>query len=306
MRVMPLAVALTVAGGATLAYALLAGRSADAAVPPDSGADPLLGAPQPTGVGTTRLLTLQNQAFPNNGHYGALIHAPPGFRSGGPFDLVVYFHGHNNCAENVSGNTRTRCTPGQATRGVSNLIGQFDAVNPNALLVVPQLRWDAATGDPGRLRRTDGLRLLLEEAFAAAPEILRGRTLADVRKTMLAAHSGGYVATAASLRSGNVPVGEVVLFDAMYGDVPTFERFAATGKFTNIYTNSGGTASNSRELARTLQSRFPGQVRWDDTTGDLTDADYAARILVKRTSLGHGSVPSYYFGRVLAHADLMR
>lgn len=260
----------------------------------------------PTGMGQTRLMTLANQAFPDSGHYGALLHAPPAFRPTGPFDLVVYFHGHNNCVENVAGNVRTRCTPGGSTRGVSNLIGQFDQVNPNALLVLPQLRWDAATGDPGRLRRSDGLKLLLNELFASAPDILGGRGLLDVRKTMLCAHSGGYVATAACLRSGGVPVQEVALFDALYGDSSTFERFAQAGKFTNIYTAGGGTAPNSRALARDLQARFPAETRWDDTTGDLTEADYAARILFKRTALSHGAVPSYYFGRVIGHAGLLR
>src|SRR5207253_1507641 len=99
------------------------------------------------------LYEMPTAAFPMASGPSVAVHVPPGFDPTGPLGVQVYFHGWSNCVANVVGSTNTPCTPGGAPREASDLITQFDAAHVNALLVVPELRVDAMTGDPGAFAR---------------------------------------------------------------------------------------------------------------------------------------------------------
>jgi hypothetical protein len=250
---------------------------------------------KPRGLqGATYRFELPSQAFPANGHPGVLVHIPPQLSDSGPVDVVVFFHGHNNCVDVISGAGRAPCRPGGPSRGDGDLVAQFDRAGVNAALVVPQLRFDEANGDPGRLRESGGLRRLLEETIAATPG-LAGRPLGRVA---VYAHSGGYQAAAAALARGEVDVVDVVLLDALYGESTTFRSYLEArplgGRFVDVYTDGGGTASNSRSLASAV-----GVVA-DETGSALTGGDLMTPVLFKRTRLAHGELPRALFGALVA------
>lgn len=195
-------------------------------------------------------------AFDQGGLPDAAVVVPPGFRLGGPLDVAVYWHGFGNCVSNVIEDHDTPCTRGGERRHASHLTRQFLASGVHAVLVVPELRVELRTGDPGRLGRAGGLPAFFEELFGAH----LARTLGaytGLRHVAQMAHSGGYTALARGIEQ--VPTVDVALVDALYGDAAIFGRWLATHKaalapsgirrLSDLYTPVGGTADHSRALA---------------------------------------------------------
>lgn len=264
-------------------------------------------------------------AFPAQGGPSVAVHIPPGFDRTAPLAMQVYFHGWSNCVANVVGSTHTPCTPGGGARRAADLIAQFDAAHVHALLVVPELRVDAMTGDPGAFARPGAFRAFLQELLATrlAP-ILGPHDVTELARVHLMSHSGGYVATAAVLRVGDVPaVREVALLDSLYGETMTFDawvqggraRFvspATTGlRFIDVYTTTGGTLSNSRAMAAraTTWLRDAGLVTslLDDDTVTMLDADaYTHPVIFKHSALSHDDTTRYYPQRLFAASGFAR
>jgi hypothetical protein len=72
---------------------------------------------------------------------------------------------------------------------------------------------------------------------------------------VLTAHSGGYRATAAIVDHGGLAIDSVNLFDALYGEQPTFEAFALDGGvLRSIHTPYGGTRANNEALLVSLSA----------------------------------------------------
>jgi hypothetical protein len=258
-------------------------------------------------------------AFPAQAGPSVAVHVPPGFDPTPPLGVQVYFHGWSNCVANVVGATNTPCTAGGPARRASDLITQFDAARVNALLVVPELRVDAMTGDPGAFARAGAFRAFLQELLTTqlAPVIGR-RDVADVGRVSVMAHSGGYVAAAAVARVGEVAaLRELALLDALYGEVSTFDRWvqgglarfvppAATGlRFVDVYTTSGGTRANSRAMAGRAVAWLSGAGRLgslldDDTVTMLEPEAYAHPVIFKHSALSHDNTTRYYPRRLFA------
>ncbi len=223
------------------------------------------------------LLTLPTQAFPDSGHPGAFVAIPPGV----PADqrrVLVYFHGHSSNVE---------------ARGPA-LATALGAAQHPAVLVMPQLRWNAASGDAGQLDDEGGLRRLLADVLAQTPG-LAGWDVDGVIVDVLA-HSGGYVAAAAAVERGGMLVRGVGLFDALYGFGDTFAQWMlvdAYARLVNVYGQS--TATPSLALARRLAQGL-GQAAVLDTTGDGDVAALAAdhRAVTLRTRVDHNDVPGAY------------
>jgi hypothetical protein len=256
-------------------------------VPPGCVWDATLGRPLCPGAlipgqvsnadGRRVLLDLRAQAFPGVSP-GALAFVPAGFDPRAPFDLVLYFRGHNNCVEVVAGTAPGACR-------ASNIVGQFlDATRGrNALLLLPELRREQATGDPGQLARAGGAQALVDEALAVL-----GVTARPARVVALA-HSGGYVALAHAARvAGLTGVG---LLDALYGSEGSFRAFAAdpTHRLVNVYGSS--TATQSERLAAAI----PGAVL-RRTPGRFAPGP---RVAFQRSGLAHDEVARQEFGPVL-------
>jgi hypothetical protein len=267
----------------------------------------------PAGTYTFRLET---QPFPSQAGPGALVHVPPGFEASRPLDLVIYFRGWSSCVTAVAGAERAACRPGGPTHRASLLTQQFDRANVHALLVLPELRIEQATGDPGRLGRAGGLAAFLDELLGdkLAGVLGPGRSTSSVRRVILAAHSGGYGATASCLRVGGVPVSQAWLYDALYGELDTFADFgrqclagATPGmRLLSVYA-TGAPRENSLALARRLQrGAFGANVVLRDALEVPTAPDLAGAAVFARARMAHDEVPRHLFLPSLVSAGLDR
>jgi hypothetical protein len=299
-----LAVALTACGGVGVG-------------PLDSGVDSgVVWQKLPRSV---HLLTLDAGAFPPTAaHPSALVYVPDGFSLEPPLDLVVYLHGFDNCVVNIIQDAGASCDPdgGTPARAAYALAAQLDASNKNALLVCPELSFDAATGNPGRLADPGGFRALLTETLADLAPVLGPQTPADVGTMVVASHSGGYEAAAAILREadGGVPAREVWLFDSLYGNTQDFDDWVLSDltdlvtverRFATVYTATGGTLATSQAMADRAATWVDAGVIADDrTTATWMPPEYHHGLLFKASMLAHDDVPKYYFRQMLQTSTL--
>jgi hypothetical protein len=262
--------------------------------------------------GATHALSIAAGAFPPSpDHPNVIVHVPDGFDRTHPIDVVVYIHGFNNCIANVLGDTDSACTPGGPLRIATGLAAQLEVSERNAVLVVPEVAFDAATSDPGALGDDGGFRALLDEALAAVPPPLGPIAPAEVGHVMVASHSGGYLAVALMITIGGVDVDEVWLFDSLYGATASFDAwveadlagFAGSRRFASFYTTTGGTQANNEAMATRAAAWVaadPSVLVDDRSTDTWPDETYHHGLLFKHSALSHDGVPRYYFERVLA------
>ncbi|HRI54332.1 MAG TPA: peptidoglycan-binding protein, partial [Pseudomonadota bacterium] len=234
----------------------------------------------------TLLYGLRSAATDDWEHPAALVYAPPQLDPG-ELAVIVYLHGLGNHIENV-----VREAPLSADQPVADLLGQLDRAGCGALLLVPELRYDGRTSDPGRFANSGALRLLLAEVLEKLPPPLSGLRVEDVRRLLLISHSGGYQAAAALAQRGGVRVDELYLLDSLYGQEAAFSalldetlaelaaagsgpRQWATRRLINLYTRGGGTAELSRAQARRAAAEAerlqlaPGLVQTPDASAEL-------------------------------------
>ena len=268
----------------------------------------------------TYLYTLRAAPFPSSGHPDVAVHVPEGFDPSGRVGAIVFFHGFDNCVANVIGAVDTACTPGSPTRSALHLVTQLEAARVNALLIAVQLRYDMATGDPGQLGKKGQLRALLHELLTEHLDAALGRSLdvGDLERVVIASHSGGYQAAAASISVGDVPqIREVDLYDSLYGNLAQYDAWMQGGiarfdgsrgdalRWADAFTTGGGTATNSRAMAGRAKTwldaaALGASLFFDDTTATLAGPDYAHPVIFKLSGLAHVEVPRYYFGRLVA------
>lgn len=168
--------------------------------------------------------------LPREGHYddsSVLLVAPSGLRAGKTVDLVVWFHGWHNSIDTAMqfyGLARQLATSGR-----------------NAVLVLPEAARNAADSYGGKMRQEGMFKLLVADVLK---ELKRKRVVpSDViaGHIVLAGHSGAYSVIADILEHGGQAVDEVFLFDALYGRLNTFTRWAEdrSHHFVHWYTNTG-------------------------------------------------------------------
>ena len=167
---------------------------------------------------------------PRAGHYddsSVLLIAPAGMQGSKTIDLIFWFHGwHNNIDTAVQ---------------FYGLARQLVASHCNAVLVLPEAAKNAADSYSGKLRQQGMFRLLVTDVV----EELKRKGLAPQNAVaghvILAGHSGAYLVIADILEHGQQAVDEVFLFDALYGHVDTYTRWAEEDKhhFVHWFTNTG-------------------------------------------------------------------
>lgn len=289
--------------------------------------------------GPHALFGLRSAAFPSDApaHPDAVAYLPAA--PGGPLSVIVYLHGHENCAENVMGEDPGVCAPdhepdhGKAQQApAADLIGQLVRAERDALLIVPELRYNARSSDPGALGAPGALSALIDEVLERLGDVagtwLGGARVADVAHVTLISHSGGYRAAAAlctigtgGATGGGAPVRELILLDSLYGCEDEFARFAQgavaslqaggpTIRLRNLYGES--TRDRSRALARRVAAQVaaaglpPSTLVQDDHTLDLTEEQLAAPLLSKRVATAHSDLPRTYLHRLLLTGDLRK
>ncbi len=249
-------------------------------------------------------------------HPNVIVQVPDGFEPTARIDVVVHIHGFSNCITNALGDTDTPCTDGGAARSAYQLATQLAVSGANALLILPEVQYDLASGDPGALGTTDGFAMLLDDTLAAIPPPLGPLDRARIGNVIVTTHSGGYTAASAMVTIGGVPANELWLFDSLYGEETRFDAYvksdlasliAPTRRFANIYTDGGGTLANSQAMATRAAGWVDPAVLIDDrTTATWDDPTYDHGLLFKHSALTHDGVPRYYFEHLLATSPTLR
>jgi hypothetical protein len=200
----------------------------------------------------TRLIGFENSAFPYPGKSyddnRVLVHVPAGFDARKPGVIVVFFHGHGATLE-------------RDVRDRQLLPKQITESGVNAVLVAPQLAYDAADSSAGKFRERGGLKRFLTEAAAHFGEIYGDPRAAEAfakMPVMIVAYSGGFVSAAYSLQVGALGnrVMGVVLLDALYGELDKFSSWIVNHRsafFVSAYT--AYTKHRDDELARILRDK---------------------------------------------------
>jgi hypothetical protein len=177
-----------------------------------------------------------------------LLHIPKGFDVKKPSVMIVFFHGHG-------------ATLRRDVLRRQRLPAQISASGVNAVLVAPQLAFNAADSSAGKFWEPGAFASFVDEAAVKLAK-LHG----DPRSVytfinmpvVLVAYSGGYLPAAwCAARGGlNDRVRGVILLDALYGEVDKFASWIErdpSAFFVSTYL--GSTESKNAELERVLAER---------------------------------------------------
>ena len=242
-------------------------------------------------------------------HPGALVYAPPALDPAA-WGLVVYLHGIDNNAENVA--------RAAGDRPSADLVGHLARAGRSALLLVPELRFNHGSPDPGRLVADGALRRLVEEVLARVGDAYGGLSTARLVRTVLISHSGGFHAAAALATRGGLPVDELYLLDSLYGEEDAFfgcadAVLAAPGQRSLI--NLYGSSTERRSLALLARVRAAATARGIDAAfiagsdtpvaaEQLWPGAPGAAFLSQRVPIAHAAMPAALVGRLLAASRL--
>jgi hypothetical protein len=210
------------------------------------------------------------------------IFIPKGFRETGQVDFVVHFHGWRHTVESTLREYR--------------LIEQLVASRRNAVLVVPQGPRDAPDSFGGKLEDPDGFKRFMAEVM----QTLRDKSALKQKdftlgQIVLSGHSGGYEVVSAILDHGGLTshVTQVWLFDALYAQT---DRFLAwidrhQGRFIGLYTEHGGTKTETEGLMATLRQRGTPFFTTKEADAKLSDLQ-TNKLVFLYSDLPHNDVVS--------------
>lgn len=177
-------------------------------------------------------------------HYmdsSVLIIAPKNLDANKKVDLVFWFHGWGNNIDSAA--------------HYYELVKQFTASGVNAVLVLAETTKNTPDSYGGKLEYNNTFNGLVTDVIR---ELKKEKTISKKCKPgnmLLAGHSGAYRVMAYILEVGNIPVQEVILFDALYAQTDKYLHWIQSGKgyrFINIYTDGGGTDGESKEMVKQL------------------------------------------------------
>ncbi|MEO7310531.1 MAG: hypothetical protein ABIX01_09045 [Chitinophagaceae bacterium] len=167
-------------------------------------------------------------------------------------NFVFWFHGWNNNIDSALSQFQ--------------LLEQFYAAHQNAIFVFPEGPKNAPDSYCGKWEQKRAFTSFYINdiwMFLSNEKILVGGYGPDATIT-LAGHSGAYRVIGKIDQGNDHLVAEIILFDALYGEIDGFVDFAlrihrqlsskAPKKFINIYTDNGGTQQNSLDFLKTLDS----------------------------------------------------
>lgn len=261
-------------------------------------------------------LTVDSGAVPGTPERpNMVVYIPSGFDPEKGLNLVVFLHGNMNCATNVIRSKGIACRPGYGARNAYSLAKQLEDSKKNAILVVPQLAFDAADSSEFAMIEEDRFFWAMVETVADISDRIGGLSFWDAQQVIVASHSGGYRTAASIVTRGGSVVNELWLFDSLYGNDADFDAWIQgeadlytasprERRFANIYTWSTGAASMN--MAKRAAGWFTDKsVELDDRSGaTLTPAQYDRGLLFKKSGLAHDDVPRYYFLKLLATSGL--
>ena len=206
-------------------------------------------------------ITSSNTSFPDTGrlqghlynnvlyntadHYSdssVIIITPKNFKAKKKVDMIFWFHGWSN-------NIDTALTEYGLSR-------QFADAGVNAVLVLAETAKDAPDSYGGKLEQKNTFHGLVNDVLQklAGMHVISAKARAG--NIILAGHSGAYRVMAHILQNVNVPVKEVILFDALYADTDKFMNWLTSDphhRFINLYTDHGGTFDETKAMMQQVQ-----------------------------------------------------
>ena len=207
-------------------------------------------------------ITSSNTSFPDTGrmkghlyndslyktadHYSdstVIIIIPENFNAKKKADMIFWFHGWNNNIDSAL-----------IKYGLSR---QFAESGVNAVLVLAEAVKDAPDSYGGKLEQVHTFNKLVKDVLQKLVSVHAVSTRCRAGNVVLAGHSGAYRVMANILQNGDVPVNEVILFDALYADTDKFLNWLREGKghrFINLYTNNGGTYEETKDMMQQVKN----------------------------------------------------
>jgi hypothetical protein len=227
--------------------------------------------------------TYKDKIFSKEEHYSdssVAIFIPKDFKQSEKTNIVVYFHGWGN-------NIDKSCSK-------FNLIEQFVESNKNAIFVFPEGPKNASDSFGGRMEDKDGLKNLIDDVLSFLSEKEKVSTT-NIGNIILAGHSGAYRVISFCLMHGGLTqnVSDVILFDALYGYLDRFSNWIENynGRFINIYTDNGGTKSNSQKFMDRLGASEIPYFKVEEKSLKTDDLANNQLIFI-HSDLGHSDVIS--------------
>lgn len=238
-----------------------------------------------------------------------IVHAPPGFDARAPLQLVVFLHGLRGCATVLMGLGQLRCGPGAPLDEGWGLAGHHDRAHTNTLFVIPQLAYMKRDGRPGRFGRPGGFRAFLEELLRGplAEPLGGARSLSDVARIDLVAHSAGYRTALAILERGGIEpaiIRSLVLLDSLYAETARFAQYVeahrADMRLVVISLPSGTPAREAEVLERRLRRSIGAEHVTSVDPNGIGDAIARYPIVFARGRPTHRLLPANHLSVVLS------
>lgn len=253
----------------------------------------------------------------------AWAYLPSRFDARKPLHVMVLFHGFRNCIYSYTAKDGGRpCVPMGPRRTGYDIAGQAERAKSGAIMVVPEISFNADTSDPEKLGQRGALSAFLRELIddALAPYVGPHRS-GDVERLALAASSGGYQALLPILETGGAHPTDLYFFDALYvyptgalgsflwSDVSDFDPKNPKGKrFGVIYTDNGGALETSQLTEKRLQAWLEdaGHSEWGEFRADdePTADDMRAPIAMVFSRSEHDKIMHRDLGALLEASGL--
>lgn len=225
--------------------------------------------------------TYSGTKYPADIHYSdnsVAVFVPKGFVKTDETDFVFYFHGWYS---NIDSSLKK-----------FELIKQFYESNKNAIFIFPEGPRNSPDSFGGKLEDKNGIQYLLDDIidYLYSNNIIKSN---KIGKIVLSGHSGAYKVISFILMRGGIPekIKEVYLFDALYDETEKYVYWIDkyNGRFINIYTDDGGTKTESLNLADDFEGWGMAYKHIDEKL--LNDSDLLDnRILLIHSNDGHNDV----------------
>src|SRR6185312_3951523 len=179
-------------------------------------------------------------------HYSdssVIIITPKNFKAKKKIDMIFWFHGWGNNIDTAL-----------IAYGLSR---QFAEADVNAVLVLAETAKNAPDSYGGKLEQKNTFEKLVKDVLQKLVHmhVISARDRAG--NVILAGHSGAYRVMANILQNGNIPVNEVILFDALYADTDKFLNWLTADsnrRFINLYTSNGGTYDETKAMMQQVKN----------------------------------------------------
>jgi hypothetical protein len=173
-------------------------------------------------------------------HYNdssVLLVVPQRLKRAEKIDLIFWFHGWRNNIDTAA--------------EFYKLTKQFIASRRNAVLVLAETAMNAPDSYGGKLEQPGMFKALVLDVMNELKKDGFATNKAEPSRILIAGHSGAFRVIAYILQNGQVPVQEVFLFDALYGQTDKFLSWLNEDRshhFIHWYTNHGGGTDEMSEV----------------------------------------------------------